>query len=74
MKQLRSLGAACLLSLMLAVSASAGHIQTGIADPHTPPQSSATASEASDSATSEAASSPLVEAALNLISSVLTLF
>lgn len=81
MKQLRSLGAACLLALALTVSASAGHIQTGVTDPPPPPQSSATtttgtdtASEASDSTTDEAQSSSLVEAALNLISNVLALF
>lgn len=82
MKNFRHLCAALVLTFMLALSASAGEIQTGITSPP-PPATSATAGDielpgASTSTTttdSQSAGDPsITETVLNLLQGVLALF
>ena len=80
MKNLRTLGAALLLSLILALPAFAGHIHTSIQDPEPSPTPTATTSEtdANDVAghihTGVSSTDSLTEVALSLLQSVLPLF
>ena len=65
MKNLRTVGAACVLALALAAPAFAGHISTPVLPP--PPSSESTAAEA-------APTDSITGAALSLLESVLALF
>ena len=79
MKTLRTFCAACVLALMLAVPALAGHIETGIAPPP-PPDPVPTTTEpdtgsvAGHIETGVAPTAPITEATLSLLQSVLALF
>lgn len=76
MRNLRTLGAACVLALMLAAPTYAGHIETGIAQPQ-PTPATATEPDANDVAghieTPLASTDAVTEFALNLIGGVLAL-
>ncbi len=77
MKTLRTFAAGCVLALILAVPALAGHIETGIAPPP-PPAPTAAEQDAGSVAghieTGVAPTDPVTEAALSLLLSVLSLF
>lgn len=82
MKQLRLLGAACVLALMLTATASAGHIETGVISPEPSPSPSqeVTVEEVGDSSiaghihTGVETTDATTQATLNIISVVLALF
>lgn len=82
MKQLRPLGAACVLALVLAAPASAGHIHTGVAGPQPAPSPppAVTAEEKDEGGAAghieigAATSVSLAGTALSVIGGVLALF
>lgn len=82
MKQLRLLGAACVLALMLAASASAGHIHTGLtgSDPSPSPTPEITAEATEDGSIAghieigAAPSDSMAETTLSLVVAMLALF
>lgn len=78
MKQLKLFLASTLLTLALAVSAFAGNMPCGVTDPPSPP-ATAVASDTETTSSSGTVSEttaidPVMEIALNLIQSVLSLF
>lgn len=79
MKNLRTFGAVCVLTLTLAVPALAGHIETGIAPPQPPTPAPATTGPDTGGTvghieTGVAPTDPVIAAALSLLQSVLALF
>lgn len=80
MKKLRTLGATCVLSLMLAMPAFAGYIHTGVTEPQPPPPPASTPETANtgglagDISTGGSTPDVVTEAALNIIGSMLALF
>lgn len=81
MRNLRTFGAACVLALMLAAPAFAGHIQTGVTDPQPSPSPTSTTSTEETGAGSVAghiqtgvtSTDSAIEAALSLLQIVLAL-
>lgn len=78
MKSLRTLGAACALALLLAVPASAGHIEIGRTPPPPPPASTSSELDTSNVdghiEIGVAPTDPVIQTTLSLLQSVLALF